>query len=104
MSDRRPNHDRITRGVPFGNQPAEDPCPGPVDAREWTPEPHEVYPAGQWECVSIMSGNKSEALAVAVAALEAKRAELPATRTWTPGEIAVYRALAKIEALMEDKS
>ena len=60
MSDRRPNHDRITRGVPFGNQPAEDPCPGPVDAREWTPEPHEVYPAGQWECVSIMSGNKAD--------------------------------------------
>ena len=26
----------------------------------WTPELHEIYPAGQWECVSIMSGNKSD--------------------------------------------
>ena len=55
----RPDHDRIVRGVPFQGQ-AEEPCPGPVDAREWTPEPHETYPNGVWERMAFMTGNADQ--------------------------------------------
>lgn len=51
-----PDHVAITTGQPFYG-PNEDPCPGPVPAREWHPEPHETYPNGPWEAVNFATGD-----------------------------------------------